>query len=321
MDYVATGSNVKVLAKAIHSLSRIGEELYFESTGRWLALRTVNSSRSAFACFHLCPLFFQRFHTPQGDSFRCKMPIKSVQAVFKSLSSLEKTVEKCRIEWKPEQSQLTFTLHCKMCSVLGLLKTHNLSFQDCESLQAVFDKERSPNVLRAQPRLLVDTVLHFPPSLEEVTLSVTSDRMWLKNHVEDESDQSQAMMTELYLSSEEFEDFVVTLANQHHFCLKELSAPTAPPPDDFMCDAHGLIPHCYGTSEIAGPSTQINQPPRSTHAPTPPNHRLFSCFSLSSSQFRSLFFGSVLPTPSQGTSQTLQGQDVLASDSEDEGSP
>ena len=38
------------------------------------------------------------------------------------------------------------------CSVLGLLKTHNLSFQDCESLQAVFDKERSPNVLRAQPR-------------------------------------------------------------------------------------------------------------------------------------------------------------------------
>ncbi|XP_031443289.1 cell cycle checkpoint control protein RAD9A-like [Clupea harengus] len=387
MDYVATGSNVKVLAKAIHSLSRIGEELYFESQEDGLALRTVNSSRSAFACFHLCPLFFQRFHTPQGDSFRCKMPIKSVQAVFKSLSSLEKTVEKCRIEWKPEQSQLTFTLHCKN----GLLKTHNLSFQDCESLQAVFDKERSPNVLRAQPRLLVDTVLHFPPSLEEVTLSVTSDRMWLKNHVEDESDQSKAMMTELYLSSEEFEDFVVTLQTSITFCLKELRgllvfaestglpisvyfdepgrpvvfsvsdsvleanfvlaslsedshhknntkcAPTAPPPDDFMCDDMDSYLIAMETSEIAGPSTQINQPPGSTHAPTTPNHRALLDNELEEEQeqeqeeddlerppnkkFRSLFFGSVLPTPSQGTSQTLQGQDVLASDSEDEGSP
>lgn len=36
-------------------------------------------------------------------------------------------------------------------------------------------------------RLLVDTVLHFPPSLEEVTVSVSGERMWLKNHVEDDN--------------------------------------------------------------------------------------------------------------------------------------
>ncbi len=31
---------------------------------------------------------------------------------------------------------------------------------------------------------MVDTVLHFPPSQEEVNLSVSSDRVWLRNHVE-----------------------------------------------------------------------------------------------------------------------------------------
>ncbi|XP_041930354.1 cell cycle checkpoint control protein RAD9A [Alosa sapidissima] len=387
MDYVATGSNVKVLAKAIHSLSRIGEELYFEPLDDGLALRTVNSSRSAFACFHLSPLFFQRFHTSPAHRFRCKMPMKSVQAVFKSLASLEKTVEKCRIEWKPaDKSQLTFTLHCKH----GLLKTHNLSFQDCESLQAVFDKEHCPNVLRAQPRLLVDTVLHFPPSLEEVTVSVSGERMWLKNHVEDESDQSKAMMTELCLSSEEFDHFVVSLQTSITFCLKELRgllvfaestglpisvyfdepgrpvvlsvsdsvleanfvlatlsedshhnntkrAPTPPPPDDFMCDDMDSYLIAMETSEIAGPSTEINQPSCSTRAPTMPNlpnHRsLFDNdqeeqqeeeeeeYDLErppNKKFRSLFFGSVLPTPSQVSNQTLQSQDVLASDSEDE---
>lgn len=38
---------------------------------------------------------------------------QSVQAVFRSLVSLEKTVEKCHIELQEQKSRLTFTLHCK----------------------------------------------------------------------------------------------------------------------------------------------------------------------------------------------------------------
>lgn len=36
-----------------------------------------------------------------------------MQAVFRSLASLEKTVEKCHIELDKQKSRLTFTLHCK----------------------------------------------------------------------------------------------------------------------------------------------------------------------------------------------------------------
>lgn len=35
-------------------------------------------------------------------------------------------------------------------------------------------------------RLLVDTVTHFPQSLEEVTVTVSDERMWVRNHVEEE---------------------------------------------------------------------------------------------------------------------------------------
>ncbi|XP_076595206.1 cell cycle checkpoint control protein RAD9A [Chaetodon auriga] len=217
MDCVVTGGNVKVLAKAIHSLSRIGDELYVEPQDDGLALRSVNSSRSAYACFLFAPLFFSRYTLPSGYAFRCKMAIKSVQAVFRSLASLEKTVEKCHIKLEEQKSRLTFTLHCKH----GLLKTHNLSFQNSESLQAVFDKDSYGNIFRCQPRVLVDTVAHFPPSLEEVTVSVSDERMWVKNHVEEE-DQSKAMLTELYLASDEFEHFAVRTQNSVTFCLKEL---------------------------------------------------------------------------------------------------
>uniref|UniRef100_A0A674PHB8 Cell cycle checkpoint control protein RAD9A n=1 Tax=Takifugu rubripes TaxID=31033 RepID=A0A674PHB8_TAKRU len=206
-----------VLAKAIHSLSRIGEELYVEPQKDGLALRSVNSSRSAYACFLFAPLFFSRYTIPTCQTFRCKMAIKSVQAIFRSQVSLEKTVEKCHIKLEEQKNRLTFTLHCKH----GLLKTHNLSFQDSESLQAVFDKDSYGNVFRCNPRLLVDTVTHFPPSLEEVTVSVNDERMWVRNHVE-EHDQGKTMLTELCLGSDEFEHFAAQNHNSITFCLKEL---------------------------------------------------------------------------------------------------
>ncbi|KAG7328922.1 hypothetical protein KOW79_007096 [Hemibagrus wyckioides] len=379
MDCVATGGNVKVLAKAIHSLSRIGEELYLEPIEDGLTLRAVNSSRSAFACFLMSRLFFQKFQYPPDQAFRCKMPIKSIQTVFRSLSSLERSVEKCRIEMNTEKSRLRITLHCKH----GLLKTHNLSFQDCECLQAVFDKDNCSNVLRAQPRLWVDTVLHFPPSLEEVSVSVSSDRVWLRNHVEDDADPSKAMMTELCLSAEEFDHFAIGSETSITFCLKELRGllvfaetaglpismyfqePGSPvvlsvsdsvleanfvlatlsedahqrnhnnnkangpqaelPPDDFMCDDIDSYLIAMETSDLAGPSYELQPQTSSTNRKSRPlseeenedeEAEEQSVLGPPNKKFCSLFFGSVQPASTQTSNQTTQ--EVLASDSEDE---
>ncbi|KAA8588884.1 hypothetical protein FQN60_010229, partial [Etheostoma spectabile] len=344
-----------VLAKAIHSLSRIGDELYVEPQEDGLALRSVNSSRSAYACFLFAPLFFSRYTVHTGHTFRCKMAIKSVQAVFRSLASLEKTVEKCHIELDDQNNRLTFTLHCKH----GLMKTHNLSFQDSESLQAVFDKDSYANVFRSHPRLLVDTVMHFPPSLEEVTVSVSDERMWVRNHVEEEGDQSKAMLTELCLASDEFDHFAVQAHNSVTFCLKELRGllvfaestglpismyfdepgrahtPPLPPPDDFMNDDIDSYLIAMDTSVAPGPSA--------TGPPTPPfadsicskqtaaaSHRTrlhseeeeeeetTSSGRPPNKKFCSLFFGSVLPPSSQISTQPVSSQQVLASDSEDD---
>uniref|UniRef100_A0A3B4A0Y3 Cell cycle checkpoint control protein n=1 Tax=Periophthalmus magnuspinnatus TaxID=409849 RepID=A0A3B4A0Y3_9GOBI len=381
MDCVVTGGNVKVLAKAVHSLSRIGDELYVEPQEDGLALRSVNSSRSAYACFLFSPQVL-KFCVCTNSTKQHKL---SVQSVFRSLATLEKTVEKCHIKLDEQKSRLTFTLHCKH----GLVKTHNLSFQDSESLQAVFDKDSSANIFRAQPRLLVDTVVHFPPSLEEITLSVSDDRMWFKNHVEEDAEPSKAMLTELCLSSDEFDHFSVQTQNSITFCLKELrglllfaestglpisihfdepGSPVVlsvtdsvldgnfvlatlsdennthkrnsrsctqplPPPDDFMNDDMDSYLIAMDTSIVPEPSVTASAPlaraesskhssvnhrtqqhsedenetDETDHTAGPPNKK-----------FCSLFFGSVLPPPSQMSTQPITTQEVLASDSEEE---
>jgi len=78
MKCLVTGGNVKVLGKAVHSLSRIGDELYLEPLEDGLSLRTVNSSRSAYACFLFAPLFFQQYQAaaPGQEALRCKILMK-----------------------------------------------------------------------------------------------------------------------------------------------------------------------------------------------------------------------------------------------------
>ncbi|XP_009006802.2 cell cycle checkpoint control protein RAD9A isoform X1 [Callithrix jacchus] len=221
MKCLVTGSNVKVLGKAVHSLSRIGDELYLEPLEDGLSLRTVNSSRSAYACFLFAPLFFQQYQatTPGQDLLRCKILMKSFLSVFRSLVMLEKTVEKCCISLNGQSSRLVVQLHCKF----GVRKTHNLSFQDCESLQAVFDPALCPHVLRAPARVLGEAVLPFPPALAEVTLGIGRGcRVILRSYHEEDADSTvRAMVTEVCLGEEDFQQLQAQEGAAITFCLKE----------------------------------------------------------------------------------------------------
>ncbi|XP_033918233.1 cell cycle checkpoint control protein RAD9A isoform X2 [Melopsittacus undulatus] len=217
MKCIIIGGNIKVLGRAVHSLSRIGDELYLEPTENGLSLRSINSSRSAFASFLFAPLFFQRYEAGGPELFRCKVLMKSFLGVFRSLPSLEKTVEKCLILLKAQLSRLVVQLHCKY----GVTKTHNLTFQECERLQAVFDTQQCASRLQAPAQLLAEAVVHFPPALAEVTLRVDAGgKISLRNYV-DEGEPTKMMVTELCLAKEEFEAVAAVPDSHITFCLRE----------------------------------------------------------------------------------------------------
>ncbi|OWK17622.1 RAD9A [Cervus elaphus hippelaphus] len=346
MKCLVTGSNVKVLGKAVHSLSRIGDELYLEPLEDGLSLRTVNSSRSAYACFLFAPLFFQQYQaaTPGQDQLRCKILMKSFLSVFRSLAMLEKTVEKCCISLNYRNSRLVVQLHCKY----GVRKTHNLSFQDCESLQAVFDPALCPHVLRAPARVLVEAVLPFPPALAEVTLGIgRGHRVILRSYQEEADSAVKAMVTEMSIGEEDFQQLQAQEGVAITFCLKEFrgllsfaesanlslsihfDAPGRPAIfaiEDSLLDGHFVLatlsePDSYPQTLRAQEELQRPEPRLQAHSTPHLDLDDFAVDDMDSymiameTTFRSLFFGSILaPAHSpQGPSP------VLAEDSEGEG--
>ncbi|XP_021268395.1 cell cycle checkpoint control protein RAD9B isoform X5 [Numida meleagris] len=227
MKCVIGGTHLRVFGRAVHAIARVSDEFCFDPIDKGLALRSVNSSRSAYAYFFFSSMFFQQYcctaasrpcQKEQQLSLACKLIIKSVLPIFRCVNVLERHVEKCNIYTDAKDHHITFQLLCRN----GIVKTHNLAFQECDPLQAVFAKHMCPNILRAHSRLLADTMVHFPTSQEEVTLSVTPTRVCFKSYTEEDMDFPKTMVTEIQLNPDEFDYFQVGVNSEVTFSLREL---------------------------------------------------------------------------------------------------
>ncbi|XP_075754806.1 cell cycle checkpoint control protein RAD9B isoform X1 [Pelodiscus sinensis] len=227
MKCVIGGTHLRVFGRAIQAIARISDEFWFDPNEKGLALRSVNSSRSAYACYFFSSTFFQHYcWTVEPEQcqkkrqlpYTCKLVMKSVLPLFRCLNTLERNVEKFNIYTNVNDCHITFQLFCKH----GIVKTHNLTFYESEPLQAVFSKNMCPNVLKVQSRLMTDIMIHFPNCQEEVTVAVTPMKVCFKSYTEEEIDFSKTMHTKIHLNPDEFDYFQIGVDSEVTFCLKEL---------------------------------------------------------------------------------------------------
>ncbi|XP_027022645.1 cell cycle checkpoint control protein RAD9B isoform X1 [Tachysurus fulvidraco] len=221
MKCVIEGNGVKVFGKAVHALSRIGDDIWLDPLEKGLAVRTVNQTHSAYACFLFSRMFFRNYTSGSDQrqeykSAKCKVSLKSVLPLFRSISTLERSVYRCEITINIFDHRVVFQFKCRN----GITKTHNLGYQECEALQAVFPAHLCPNILKAHPKLLSDIMVHFPVSQEEITLSISPTRMILKNYFDEDNDR--IMYTEMFLHPDEFDYFHLKVDSDITLCLKEL---------------------------------------------------------------------------------------------------
>ncbi|XP_059265921.1 cell cycle checkpoint control protein RAD9B [Mustela nigripes] len=223
-----SASQVKVFGKAIQALSRISDELWLDPSEKGLALRSVNSCRSAYGCVLFSPLFFQHYQwstsvkVNENDSktsnLNCKLGMKSILPIFRCLNSLERNVENCRIFTRSDQCKVVIQFFCRH----GIRRTHNVCFQESQPLQVIFEKSMCSNTLVIQPRVLAEAVVLFTSSQEEVTLAVTPLSVCLKSSSDEPMDLTNSVYSEMFVGPEEFDFFQIGVDTEITFCFKEL---------------------------------------------------------------------------------------------------
>ncbi|KAG1673490.1 Cell cycle checkpoint control protein RAD9A [Nymphon striatum] len=228
MHLCSSGHNTfvqRMFGRAVHCLGKIGDELYIDPENDSVTFRTVNSSWSTFICFKFFNKFFASYQADSisgnGDHIvKCKVSLKACLGVFRSLSTIEKVVDKCDLSLCSNESKMIFKLHCKH----NVVKTYNLPFIECETLEGAFEKDSCCNNIVAHSRLLADVAANFQTSQDEITLCVKDRVTTIKNYVDDEPDPSKVVHTVMSLEAEEFSEYNITSETEVTFCLKELRA-------------------------------------------------------------------------------------------------
>ncbi|KRY92602.1 Cell cycle checkpoint control protein RAD9A [Trichinella pseudospiralis] len=236
MNCVISSGNLKVFSRALQALSKLpGEDLYLEAKPEGLFLKTVNASRSGYACFQFSPKFFISFirgvDTPISDSSLnrrvafvdhtsenyCKISMKSAVLTLRALTN----AETCEIKIAFAESALKITLHFKY----GIIRKYCLSLIECEAMQSLFDRNTCKNRVVAPCQTLLEAVHRsFQLNQEEVTLLVSDQEMMFRNFVEDEPEPDKVPKTELRLNVAEFLTFDVHVKSELTFTLKEFRA-------------------------------------------------------------------------------------------------
>ncbi|XP_049839507.1 cell cycle checkpoint control protein RAD9A [Schistocerca gregaria] len=224
MKCIIPGLNVKVLARAIQSLAKIGDELYVEPQKDGIAFRSVNSARSAYATFTFskafCSYYKRETSTDNEEIVKCKISMKSCAPIIRSPANLDKQVETCLIHLERDGTKLIFELRCRH----NVVKTHYMPILECETLQAVYPVDDVPNKLLLEAKILADAVHNFQLTQEEISLSVTSGKALLKSYNDEVIDRSKVINTELCLEPRDFEYFKVGTETTITFCLKEFKS-------------------------------------------------------------------------------------------------
>ncbi|TRY70631.1 hypothetical protein TCAL_17281 [Tigriopus californicus] len=222
MKCIIPSPNVKVFARAIHSLAKIGDELYLVPQIDGLALRTINSSRSAFTSFLFNPAYFSVYDEQKTSDEvpNCKIIMRRAVAIFKSISQVDRMVEAACIQIDPSESQVRIELRCKF----NVTKSYVVPFLEADTVKAQYDTSESSNHLDIDSKTLSSVFDSFLQNQEEVTMIASPGEFKLKNFIEDQDEMSRrhAVSTVFTMKIPEFQSYAIKETSHVTYCLKEL---------------------------------------------------------------------------------------------------
>nr|CAD7263924.1 unnamed protein product [Timema shepardi] len=222
---IVSGNSVKVLARAMQCLTRMGKDyIYIEPGKETFCMRTINSSHSAYGLFTFSRYFFLEYcietdNRPEFDSklLHCRISVKAVQAIVRSLN-LPKHVETCTISIKPESETIKVELKCRY----NILKIQHVPVIAWESMELQIGQDSNPlNRFNASVKQFNDALVNFYPNPNDITITVNKRNLLMQNYISGTADPKKERRTEMLLQAGEFQDYHVEVDAQVTFNVKD----------------------------------------------------------------------------------------------------
>lgn len=198
MKYIIPGPNVKLFGRAVQTLTKIGDEVYVIADDRTLSLKAFSASRSSYMCFSFERSFFSASEFG-SEGYRGKLSARSSLLAFRSVQTLDRTVEECVVELTGDQALVSLRFR------RGLTKRFWLPLIEYEELQFSFRADSYARSVCGQAKLLSDVLGNFPVNVPEVTLRLSPGRLDVFTHLEG-ADTQRAVRTSVGVQAAELDD-------------------------------------------------------------------------------------------------------------------
>jgi len=230
------------LHETLSCLSKFSDQVSLEARRHQLCVSALNSTKSAYAAFHLsADRFFTEYtyiHAPSfnrdpavGGRFTFRLQAKALLAVFRLRETKDKgtNISKCEVRLCLDPARLSVKMWCNH----GVLKLYKLTFEEVDIQHAIFDRSSAPQRWRISATLLKEYMEHFGPRAEQLDISssISTGRAAFTSFTEKLIDGKeilkQPLQTSVALDTADFEEFVV--ADRLHIAvsLKDFKAITA----------------------------------------------------------------------------------------------
>ncbi|XP_073027803.1 uncharacterized protein [Primulina eburnea] len=167
MELGLSGNALKIFARSIICLARIGNEIVLQASPSLLTCHTLNSSRSAYQSITLKPDFFD-VYSVSGAQVQCSVLLKAICSVLRTpIASIEHISV---LLSDPNSPKVQWTLEC----FNGMRKTYWISCNVEPDIQLLsLDRRLLPSSFVVRPRDLNRLLANFQSTLQEITIIAT----------------------------------------------------------------------------------------------------------------------------------------------------
>ncbi|KRT81482.1 hypothetical protein AMK59_5453, partial [Oryctes borbonicus] len=207
MNCIIPSGNIKIINKALHTLAKIGDELYIEAKPDYLQLATINQSKTSYITFNFQNIFFSTYElenkqcsTDTSAALTCKLYIKAMLNIFKAKGLKEKNIDWCKIEFEDDPTKMLLKLKYKQDVVIN----HTIKLIDMEFVSVTYDKDKMPNQINSTGSFFGHVLTNFQTSDEDMSLDVKTNGVTVRNYDVACNNIGKRIRSQLVLNSNEF---------------------------------------------------------------------------------------------------------------------